>query len=509
MKKLYSLLLIGIGLGQQAAQAQQWRPFRPNQDVHAFRGASADTVFTMRLDSAGVQGADSVYYFNRTLRRANPFDVYPWQKSRNNKLGQQLRYNPAARTYALYWDGGPTMGNTMDRMLVLKPFAKVGDTWSSYFTDYGVSTTLVSRGTQVLDGVTDSVATFRCSSGTTVVLSKNNGVVSASQDLLFGVPNAKVLTLARRPAPAGRSYYNPLSLLDLQPGNELGYYREPLIYSTFACYTGQSLRRVLTRQLTADSLIYTFQQQSSVTYSSAPNCGGTGFPTVSPVQVVRLAASLRTGRWAGGSRPNGALIPAGADLLAYEYRVMPGASNTVLLGYPVVTTPTGSGTCSAPALLRQQELYRNRSGNGTYAEFPAIDLAGWKQELSPGVGILRQSEQQLTYSRRTANGADQICGSRTSFGTLLPTKAAQAAALMALFPNPAAELVTLRLAQAPAAATTVRLLDKLGRCVLVRDLQAGQLELNLPLHEVAAGLYIVEVQRGTEGVQHLKLQHSR
>lgn len=506
MKKLYASLLIGIGLGQQAAQAQQWRPFRPNRDVHAFRGASADTVFTMRLDSAGVQGADSVYYFNRTLRRTNT--VSPWQKSRNNKLGQQLRYNRATRTYSLYWNGGPTTGNILDMLLVLKPFARVGDTWTSPFTDYGVSTTLVSRGIQVLDGLPDSVATFRFSTGATVVLSKNNGLVSAPAELLFGVPNARVLTLARRPAPAGQSYYNPLSLLDLQPGNELGYYREPLIYSSFACYTGQLLRRVLTRQLTADSLIYTFQQQSTITYSSAPGCNGNGLPTVFPVQVVRLAASLRTGQWAGSFGINTILIPAAADLLAYEYRAVPGSPSRVLLGYPVITTSSGGNNCNAPALLQQQELYRASNGSAGYNEDPAVDLAGWKQRIGPGVGITRQSEQQLTYSRRTVNGTDLTCGSRVSFGTLLPTKAAQRLATFELYPNPAAESATLRLAGAAQAATTVRLLDNLGRAVRTEQLTTGQTELTLALHNLAPGLYLLEVQTGHAAAQYLKLQHS-
>ncbi len=71
MKNVYLWLLLGCCLSALTAQAQNWRPFRPNGDVHAFRGATADTVLTLRLDSAGAQGPDSVYYFNRIMRRAN------------------------------------------------------------------------------------------------------------------------------------------------------------------------------------------------------------------------------------------------------------------------------------------------------------------------------------------------------------------------------------------------------------------------------------------------------
>jgi hypothetical protein len=183
MKHLYYLLTLSIIVSCLPARAQNWRPFRPNGDVHAFYGATTDTILTMRLDSAARQGPDSVYYFNHTMRQVSSSQ---WQKSRNNQFGKSLRYSPAERTYYLFWDGGPTTGYVLDYTLVLKPFVPVGATWSSAFTDYGVQTTLLSRGTSLIDGVTDSIATFRLSTGVTVVLSKNNGLVSAPSSLRFG-----------------------------------------------------------------------------------------------------------------------------------------------------------------------------------------------------------------------------------------------------------------------------------------------------------------------------------
>ncbi|MCB2408560.1 T9SS type A sorting domain-containing protein [Hymenobacter lucidus] len=502
MKNVYYLLVLCASLAQLPLQAQNWRPFRPNQDVHAFRGVTADTVLTMRLDSAALQGADSVYYFNRTVRRANSFQ---WQKSANNQFGRQLRYNPAQRTYSLNWAGVSINGFSADRTLVLKPFARVGDTWSSYFSDYGVQTTLLSRGTQVVDGVTDSVAIFRCSTGVTVMLSKNNGLVSAPANLLFGVTNPKMLTIARRPGPAGLSYYNPLDLLDLQPGNELGYFQDPVFLGPFACFDGWLLRRVLSRQVTADSVVYRFQQQSQTVYHNTPSCSGMG-TAVGPVEVVRMAASLRTGRWAGPNRPNAALVPVNTDLLAYEYRALPGVPASLMMGYPVLVASPATA-CSIPARLQQQMLYR--LNGDVYNPYQAIDLPGWQQQEGPGVGVISQAEKRLVYWRRTVNAADQTCGSRTSFGTLLPTKAARLAATFELYPNPAGESATLRLAGAARVATTVRLLDNLGRAVKTQQLTTGQTELVLPLQSLVPGLYLVEVQAGHEPAQYLKLQHSR
>ena len=505
MKKLYPLLILCACLCGLQATAQNWRPFRPNGDVHAFRGASADTILTLRLDSAGVTGSDSVYYFNRIMRRASS---YQWQKSRNNQFGKLMGYNVAQRTYTLYWQGDPTP-LSQDRLLVLKPFAAVGASWGSAFTDYGVTTTLVSRGTMLIDGVMDSVATFQTRVGVTIVLSKNFGLVSAPADLFFGVPatvpNFKMLTLARRPAPAGLSYYNPLTLLDLQPGDELGYEYEPIMMTSFPCYQGWLLRKVLARQVTNDSVVYRFQQQSKISYSNAPGCPGTG-TTLSPVTTVRMSASRRTGRWSGNQTyANSQVRLVNPDLLAYEYRVQATSSNTLMMGHPAVATRPGVA-CSGPALLRQEVLYGG-FGSNTYNYTPGIDAAGWNQTIAEGVGVVMQYEHRFTYSRRTINGSVQTCGSRTDFATLLPTKAARTAATFQLYPNPAAETAILTLPAPARASTAIRVLDNLGRTVLNQQLAPGQTTTTLPLQRLAGGIYIVEVQAPGETPQHLRLQH--
>ncbi|WBA41902.1 T9SS type A sorting domain-containing protein [Hymenobacter canadensis] len=495
MKHLYQLLLLLSSLTALPATAQNWRPFRPNGDVHAFRGTSADTVLTLRLDSAGVHGTDSVYYFNRIMRRTGSF---AWQKARNNQFGQQLRYTPATRTYVLFWDGGPDTGLSLSYALVLKPFARVGDTWSSFFTDYGLTTTLVSRGTMMLDGVQDSVATFRAGNnpGVLVVLSKNNGLVSGPADLRFGVPAARQLTLARRPAPAGLSYYNPLTLLNLQLGDELGYQYTQFTSNPIGCGSGNVLRRILMRQLTADSLTYICQEQSRTVYSGAPGCVPAS-TTVSPVSRVRMSASLRTGQWRGSSSDR--LSPLRAPLLSYAYQQLP--FNAVLMGYPVVSNRPG-GACSGPAALQTEVLY-NRTGIG-YT--PGLDALNQQTLSAPGVGFVRDLEYQLTYTRRTSSGTLQTCGSRTDFATLLPTRAARAAATFQLYPNPAGSSATLTLAGPARTATTVRLLDALGRTAGTWPLAAGQTAMVLPLQALAAGMYVVEVQAIGERPQHLRLQ---
>jgi hypothetical protein len=502
MKHLYRLLILCACLSWLPTQGQNWRPFRANGDVHAFRGASPDTILTLRLDSAAVQGSDSVYYFNRIVRREGSFG---WRKALNNQFGQLMRYNQAQRTYYLLWDDGPNPMFILEKVLMLKPFAQVGETWMSLNIDYGVPTTLLSRGISLVDGVSDSVATFRVGNapGVMVVLSKNFGLISGPENLRIGVPGpVKMLTLIRRPAPAGQSYYNPLALLNLQPGDELGYYGEPFTFGPVPCSTEQLLRRVLTRQLTADSVTYSFQQQSKTAYSNAPGCSGLG-TIVSPVAVVRVSASRRTGRWVGSNF----VLPVNTDLLAYEYRAQTNSfPGSVMMGHPVVTNRPGS-SCGGAAVLRQERLYRRNFGPGNNIFTPGLDALGWQQLVAEGVGLVLRGEHHLTYFSRTVNGTVQTCGRRMDFGTLLLTKAARRSAAFQLYPNPAAETATITL-PAPARTTTViRVLDGVGRAVRSQQLAAGQTTAKIPVQGLTAGVYIVEVQGAGEAPQHLRLQH--
>jgi hypothetical protein len=505
MKHLYPLLLAGLWLSSLSGQAQNWRPFRPNGDVHAFRGASADTVLTLRLDSAAVNSTDSVYYFNRIMRRSdNAAQGAAWRKSLNNQFGTQMRYNVAQRTYVLYWNGGQVNGDLLDRTLVLKPFVPVGTTWSSYFTDYGVTTKLLSRGTSQIDGVQDSVATFQVSNGQVVVLSKNYGLVSAPQNLAFGLPSSKMLTLARRPAAAARSYYDPLAILDLQPGDELGYIWQPFVsLSPFSCFTEWTLRRVMSRTITADSVIYTFKEQRKLTYSGAPGCSGSG-TTISPVSTTRAAASRLTGRWRSGR--NYSMLPTNTDLLAYAYRSQAAGATTfatVTMGLPVVANRPGS-TCGGEARLKQAELYE--SSNGAFNPDPGIDIFGWQQLVTTGAGVAYQTDHSLIYLQQRVNNAVQTCGSAAPFATLLPVRTARHLVPLQLYPNPARTTATLTLPVPARAAATVDLLDGLGRAVRTQPLTAGQTTVTLVLQGLAAGLYVLEVRTPGEATQRARLQ---
>ena len=122
-----------------------------------------------------------------------------------------------------------------------------------------------------------------------------------------------------------------------------------------------------------------------------------------------------------------------------------------------------------------------------------IDI-GWRQAFSTvlALGAVATFETALVYYRRGV-GTPLTCGSFTGFSNLLPTKAAQAAALATLHPNPATEQATLTLARPARSGHTLRLTDALGRTVWQAAVPVGQTALAVPLAGQPAGLYLLHL----------------
>ena len=110
------------------------------------------------------------------------------------------------------------------------------------------------------------------------------------------------------------------------------------------------------------------------------------------------------------------------------------------------------------------------------------------------------------YYRRIRNGTTTTCGSPQAFVNLLPTRAAQAAAVATLAPNPAAEVATLTLARPARPSHTLRLTDALGRTVWSARVTAGQSAIAVPLAGQAAGLYRLHLS-GPDASATWKLNH--
>lgn len=290
--------------------------------------------------------------------------------------------------------------------------------------------------------------------------------------------------MARLPVPLVSSAVSPLALFNLQPGDRLGYSETPQSVGGPPCTTTHTLRLILTRQQTGDSLLHTYRQQARViTY--AP-CGAPG-PVLGPVRTGRLAFSLQTGR----SPQFSALL-----LLSGEYRRC--NSNSTSQGVAVglgLETYGGAASClgGASALL-YQGMYPFTISGGT--QYTTVSDGNWYQTFAPqsGLGDVRTDETYLQYFDPANPGGTRVaCGSPADFVNLLPTRTAQAAAITTRHPNPAAEAATLTLAHAARSGTTLCLTDALGRAVWSAPVAAGQTAVAVPLLGRPAGMYILHL----------------
>ncbi|MFD2718330.1 T9SS type A sorting domain-containing protein [Hymenobacter monticola] len=499
-----SLLTLGFG-----AHAQQfWRPFRPGL-IYAFRETSASNanlVNTLRVDSAfATASGDSVYAFNRCLRYATAMPVLGgWVKSRNNLLGAQMRWRPGQASYTLEALAQPNVQVAVS--LELFPRAAVGSTWNASSQPLRTAT-VVSRSWQTIrPGVQDTVVVINVvASGTTstIRLSRRYGLLTAPQWLggATGVP----LEQAYLPARFEQSIYNPLPLFDVQPGDEFGY-NEDFFMSLIPCVDHKMLRRILTRRLTADSLIITYQEQHrSQSFGYAGICSGGASINYSPITINRWAVALAGNQW----QPGGARMQLGAlRLLTNEY-VAGGSGSTygsyLLVGMPI--SGAGGSTCSAERISYTPYYWRNASNASAAIYQPGVDYAAWQYSFSPGFTTTQEELLGLVYSRRTVNGGVRVCGTPQGFVNMLPTRAAQAAALATLHPNPATEAATLTLAQPARAGQTLRLTDALGRTVWQSPVPASQTALTVPLAGQPAGLYLLHLSGGEGSTATWKLTH--
>jgi len=497
LRPLLAATLLTMGLSAHAQQA--WRPFRPGL-IYAYRetsGSNANLVNTLRVDSAfATTNGDSVYAFNRCLRFTTvTSSARGWVKSRNNLFGAQMRWRPGQASYTLEALAQTDVQAAVS--LELFPRAAVGSTWNASSQPLRTAT-VVSRSWQTIrPGVQDTVVVINVAaagSTSTIRLSRRYGLLAAPQWL--GGAAGVSLEQAYLPARFEQSVYNPLSLFDVQPGDEFGY-DEDFIMSLIPCVDHKMLRRILTRRLTPDSLIVTYQEQHRTQNFGYPGvCSGSPLLNYSPVTINRWAVARAGNQW----QPGGARMQLGAlRLLTGEYATG-GAGNAfgsyLLVGVPI--SDATSGTCGSERISYMPYYWRNQQSPATPFYQPGVDYAAWQYSFSPGFTTTREDWLSAVYSRRTVNGVVQICGATQGFVNLLPTRAAQAAAQATLHPNPAADAATLTLTQPARAGQALRLTDALGRPVWQAPVAAGQTTLAVPLAGQPAGLYLLHLS-GPDG----------
>jgi hypothetical protein len=493
MKHWYRLPALAAALlaGSLAAQAQHWAPFRPGA-VHSFRTTVGDTLYTLRLDSAYVSGADSVYRFNRIMRQSGAERFVP---SPNSFFGAHVVAKAGGREFELV---SAAEGSRPTTALLLKPCAAPGSSWPAA-AGSSLTVTLTAKAVQaVYGGITDSVATFSCSDGRSLLLSRRYGLVQAPMWLRAGA-GSQALRLHERPVGFAQSINAPIRVFDLAVGDEFGYYFENFM-SSLGCPSSHRLRRITGRQQTADSLLISYMEQTVTHRNGSPGCGPAGH-TYGPILRGRVALPLNGSPW----NPTGPTPHAELRLLTLEYA--PLRTTSALPTTYVVARPLVQGTqCNPGWRLRYLRVSSMNQSGPYYA--PGVDFGYIQHIYTAGLGETGVNFEELTaYYKLMADGAFHACGPRGDFSPLLPNRAAQAARQFQLYPNPATQEALLQLLGPAPAGTQLSLLDATGRRVWGQQVSHGQLAVRIPLSQLPAGLYVVHLQLPGETPVALRLQH--
>jgi hypothetical protein len=283
-------------------------------------------------------------------------------------------------------------------------------------------------------------------------------------------------------------------LFNVQPGDEFGYQEYDLGMTPIRCFDNKMLRRILSRRLTADSLVVTYQEQRRhEEFGWAGYCFSPAGVTYSSITVNQWRLARAGNQWL----PTGSVVQLAAlRLLTGEY-IAERASSSGFSPYLLVGQPIGSGGgfSSCPANSVSFVPYYLQNGTPLPSYRTGLDYAAWQYSFGRGAAIMVEGAGFMgqIYSRRNVNGTTQICGSPLAFVNLLPTRAAEAAALATLHPNPAIEAATLTLAQPARASHSLRLTDALGRTVWSAPLTIGQTTATVPLAGQPAGLYLLHL----------------
>jgi len=155
-----------------SAQAQNWRPFAAGRTYHyrqtATQAGQPDRLFTLQVDSVYVQGADSVFCFNRVNvpDPANHFGAPAW--ARANLFGGWLYWNAGS---------GEARFRSQGRQpeVVVQTRAVVGQSWG--FAP-GVTAQVLARQPRTTHGRADTVLVIGLSDGRQLQLSRRWGLLA-------------------------------------------------------------------------------------------------------------------------------------------------------------------------------------------------------------------------------------------------------------------------------------------------------------------------------------------
>ena len=172
---LLSILFYFISI---ESTAQSYRPFKNDRTYHF--SYTPDKIYTLGIDSVGVEGADSVYYFNKVIRSvlldtlpcSAPLvgvSTFTLSMKQDNVFGSKMVIKPGGE-YQFHTTSGDTF--------FIQTQMPLSSSWD-FSSDGSITATYTSLSSPSFLGVVDSVQHISLSNGHTLQLSQNYGFVEA------------------------------------------------------------------------------------------------------------------------------------------------------------------------------------------------------------------------------------------------------------------------------------------------------------------------------------------
>lgn len=483
MKQLSTLLCVGAAaLATHSAQAQDYRPFRFGLTYQLSASATpGDTTHLLRLTSRQVQGADSLFVFEKRTSRAyfRPAgsNCGQYVRRNDNLFGTSLLVRPGAE-YVLTAANG--------RMLTLRPRAALGQPWAA--TSGGLTARVTARAPGTVLGQADTLATITFSTGAVVTLSKRYGWVSGpalGSYLNALLPQAALSLTALPELGLGDNRFGAFVVYDFQPGD---------VFLRRTVTSGQIAPCQLpTVQWTRDSIVSrtsaaggTAIDYQILTRTLGRPCGATT-PLLSAPTIQNLRITPATGRL---DQPTG------------FWEQYPSTSTGGLVHLPAWRTADYNGR---PVQRHLQYMQCATTADSTSLRDASNLDAGYYTWTAPGLGQTRV--ESVSFSTETTTlvayrKGTETWGQLTTFAQLLPTQASRPAATTAAFPNPFGAELAVAFTLASPQPVAIRLHDALGRLVLEKAamlLPVGTQQRTLLTADVPAGVYSLHLHFVQEG----------
>ena len=256
MKKLLLLISTFCFVAECSAQ---WQPVNSYESYHFTLENSTLPVYTIKVDSSSSLNSDSIFFLNRVACE-NCTTIVGGPINCDTCYGKYNQPQFLQKEMIVSPNGTVTFSDTAD--WIIQTYASLNETWQ-FSTLPSVTAQVISLSFANVLGNTDSIKTIALSSGDTLILSKNNGLLQFPFSLGSGqhyyLSGIETQQLGFSP-PTMKDFFN------FDVGDMFEYWGETSNSGIFDVSYYKNKYEVTQKTQNADTLIYHIQGYGKTTW---------------------------------------------------------------------------------------------------------------------------------------------------------------------------------------------------------------------------------------------------